>query len=195
MQWKKLLSLLAFTFLIGVTLIYGQTDDLPSFNQDRLSRQKTAMAILGTWAIGNMAVGAVGMGRSSGETRYFHQMNVGWNVVNLSIAGWAFYQAAKADPFALDAAATFQEHHNLQKLLLFNAGLDVGYMLGGAYLMERSRRGTSNAPRLKGFGRSIAVQGAFLFLFDVSTYAVFATQNDRLFPLLGPNGIGMGFKF
>ena len=38
---------------------------------------------------------------------------------------------------------------NIQKILLLNAGLDVGYMLGGLYLTERSKNTEKNPERIK----------------------------------------------
>lgn len=78
----------------------------------------------------------------------------------------------------------------MQKILLFNAGLDVGYMLGGVYLLERGKREVKNAERLRGFGRSILLQGAFLFVFDLSLHTVLSSDNPKLKPLLTQSSIG-----
>ena len=57
-------------------------------------------------------------------------------------------------------------------------------MLGGLYLTERSKN-TKKAPeRMKGFGKSILHQGAFLFVFDLSVYFVNAAANPQLKPFL-----------
>jgi hypothetical protein len=57
-------------------------------------------------------------------------------------------------------------------------------MLGGAYLIERSKNTVENPERLKGFGRSIILQGSFLFAFDLATYLVHANQNKDIPKLL-----------
>ncbi len=161
-----------------------QSTDLTSFNQNRLQRQKNAMLVLGTWAIGNIAVGSIMAGRSEGVNKNFHLMNAGWNIINLGLAGAGYYTAIKTDPAALDMYGSLQAHHGIQKTLLFNAGLDVGYMAGGFYLMERSKNADKNADRLKGFGQSIVLQGAFLFVFDLTVYFLNAKHNSVFQDLL-----------
>lgn len=156
------------------------------------------MVILGGWAVGNIALGGILRGQHQGVEREFHNMNIGWNLVNLGIATFGYISAAKSDPSALDLYTSINEHHGFQKTLLFNAGLDIGYMLGGAYLMERSKNVEKNADRLKGFGRSIILQGGFLFVFDVVNYFIFASDNDKIQPLIGMDFMGntqMGFAY
>lgn len=179
---------------LGITAL-AQDTDLLQFNKDRLGRERTAMLVLGTWAVSNIAVGSVMTGKTSGENRSFHQMNAGWNAINLAIAGYGYYIAAKTDAASLDLVTSMKDNHNLQKLLLLNAGLDVGYLLGGAYLMEKAKNTENRPERLKGFGRSIVLQGAFLLAFDVSTYWIMASKNNQLEPLIGPDGLGMVFRF
>lgn len=145
------------------------------------------MTILGTWALGNIAVGATLMGKREGEDKYFHQMNLGWGAVNVALAGFGYYTASKTDPATLDLYASMNAQHQLQKILLLNTGLDIGYMLGGAYLIEHSKNTAldKKPERLEGFGKSIILQGAFLFVFDLTTYFVLASNNEDLRPLLG----------
>lgn len=158
------------------------------------------MIILGVWAVGNMATGAVLRGNRVGEDRYFHDMNIAWNAVNLTIAGLGYYASMKADPASFDMASSIHEQYKIQKILLFNAGLDVGYMLGGVYLMERSKNTNNNPERLKGFGKSIVLQGGFLFAFDVVTYMVHTRGNGEIPALLqglsfNGQGIGIYWQF
>lgn len=139
-------------------------------------------------------------GQQEGSTRYFHEMNAGWGAVNLVIAGLGYWASTKADPGSFDLAASVNEQHKIQKILLLNTGLDVGYMLGGAYLIERSKNTTNKPERLEGFGKSILLQGAFLFVFDIGTYLIHQRSNSELDTLLnslqvGPGGIGLQLQF
>lgn len=173
---------------------------LPDLNADRLVRQRRAMTVLGTWAIGNIAVGAALQGRREGTDRYFHRMNAYWNLVNLGLAGVSLYTISQTDPAAFDLMATFREQQKIKQILLFNAGLDVGYMLGGAYLTERAKRPDAAQPeRLRGFGRSIILQGAFLFVFDLGAYLYLRSGDASLYEKLqvstGPDGVGMIWHF
>jgi len=81
-----------------------------------------------------------------------------------------------------------------------NTGLDVGYMLGGLYLIERSKNAEKKPERLKGFGKSIILQGAFLFAFDLTAYFIQAADNSKLEPVLSSvyfsgDQIGMVINF
>ena len=50
---------------------------------------------------------------------------------------------------------------------------------------ERSKTATKNAEQMKGFGRSIILQGAFLFVFDVANHIWHASANPGIQKLLG----------
>ncbi len=178
------LFLLISTLLSLSVIAYAQVGDLTDFNQQRLNRQKTGMLVLGGWAVANIAGGLVLQNNTDGSDKYFHLMNAGWNGVNLAIAGLGYYGAMNSDPSSLDLMGTIQEQYKFQKILLFNAGLDIGYMAGGLYLMERSKNTVNNPERLKGFGRSIILQGGFLFAFDLVNYFIHASHNEALSPLL-----------
>jgi hypothetical protein len=195
--------LLTSTLLCFFTLLCAQQPSLLELNQNRLQKQKVAMSVLGTWAIGNIAAGLALQSNREGAEKYFHQMNAGWNAVNLAIAGFGYWGVMRTDPGNLGLFESWEEQHKFQKILLFNAGLDIGYMAGGAYLWERSRReGEANPARLEGFGKSIILQGAFLFAFDLTTYFILAADNKDWAPLLsqfdlemGLNQIGLTLRF
>ena len=172
------------SLLFLATLTWGQSMMLTDFNQQRLKKQQAAMLVLGAWAVGNVGSGLALRGQTTGADRYFHEMNIGWGAINLTLAGLGYWSSMKADPGSFDLASTIAEQHKIQKILLLNTGLDVGYVLGGAYLIERSKNTTDNPERLKGFGRSIILQGGFLFVFDLATYLVHANQNKDIPKLL-----------
>jgi hypothetical protein len=193
--------LLTLTFVNFLVIAYAQTDSrLTDFNAERLQKQKVSMMILGGWAVGNIALGATLASQRDGEDRYFHAMNAGWNLVNLGLATAGYLSAVKADPSALSLYESINEQHSIQKIFLFNAGLDVGYMLGGAYLMERAKNTENKPERLRGFGKSIVLQGAFLFAFDLGAYYWQASGNSDLQPLLeglsfSGNGVQLRLQF
>jgi hypothetical protein len=93
-------------------------------------------------------------------------MNAYWNVVNLGIAGFGFWQESQVA--ALNFWEIFAAQQQIEKVLLFNAALDLGYMAIGLLLIERGRR--LEKERWIGFGKSILLQGAFLLLFDAILY-------------------------
>ncbi len=156
-----------------------------AFNARRLQLNQRGMAVLGTWAVGNIAAGfALRKGPTDDPQRYFHEMNAYWNVVNLALAGAGLWQARRA-PVALSLSQTVQKHYNIRQLLLFNAGLDVGYMAAGAYLKERGQRPEkSAAAKWIGYGQSILWQGAFLFVFDLVLFGAHQRHGKRALPFL-----------
>ena len=193
-------AILTLTFINFLTLAFAQVQGLTDINGQRLEKQRVSMLILGSWAVGNIALGATLATRREGEDKYFHAMNAGWNLVNLGLATAGYLSAVKADPAAFDLYATINEQHKLQQIFLFNAGLDVGYMMGGLYLMERSRRTENKPERLMGFGKSILLQGAFLFVFDLGAFLWQSQGNGALQPLLEGlsftgNSVGMAWRF
>lgn len=195
----KLIRLFAlFIGLIFAGVVYGQsTVSLPDFNRAEQLHQERAMLVLGGWALANIALGASLQGSRAGSDRYFHRMNGYWNLVNLGIAGFGYYAAQQLDPGGFDLATSINKHHGFQKMLLFNAGLDVGYVLGGLYLTERAKNRPDQRDRLRGFGQSIMLQGGFLFAFDLVNYFIARTRTSDIPLLLGPTpeGIGMTLTF
>ena len=191
---KRLILLNALLWL--PLIIEAQNLMLEEFNRDRIKTQQTSMLILGGWAVTNIAIGGIAMTQTNGVTKHFHQMNAAWNLVNLSLATVGYLGTLKIDPASLGLYESTKAFYNLQKTFLFNAGLDLGYMAGGAYLIERSRRENVNSDLLKGFGRALILQGAFLFLFDVGATIAQSNHSDLLKTTLGGlsfNGQQVGF--
>lgn len=166
-----------------------QADQIQAIDLKRQRYNKQGMLILGSWAIGNMAWGASQLGSSSGRVRGFHEMNIGWNAVNLAIAGVGYYSASRAVEGG-SLLLSLQEQHSIEKVLLVNAALDVGYMVGGLYLIERGQR--RDQPRLHGWGQSVVLQGAFLFSFDLIKYFFHRANTQALYPLLEKVQVGGG---
>lgn len=195
----KVTTILASIILGSIGIIKAQSthDDLEQVNEKRLQLNQNGMKVLGGWAAGNIIAGGVGMARSEGSTRYFHQMNIAWNGVNLAIAGLGYFGSKKsASSFTLKE--TIREFHSFEKILLFNGGLDVGYIATGAYLWERGLRKDSD--RLKGYGQSLILQGGFLLTFDLIMYFASRKQSNKLLKALDgvslqPDGISYRHTF
>ncbi len=175
---KRLLLFVLVQFLFtGWILAQNSTPNLEQINRDRIQLNSNGMFVLGGWAITNIAIGGIGMTQTGGRTKYFHQMNAAWNTVNLGIAGFGYYGLSNSS-LDLSLSDTINEFHNFENILLFNAGLDVGYMAIGAYLWERGLRKESD--RLVGYGQSMILQGGFLFTFDIILYLLSRNQSRSL---------------
>ena len=81
------------------------------------------------------------------------QQAIGWGIIDALIA--LFAGRPNSEPFS---------GKTLRLILLFNAALDVLYMLGGLTL-ARTKGATDEKMRGQGWG--IALQGLFLFKFDL----------------------------
>jgi len=163
-------SLVIFMLLLSIPAI--SQNDYSNFYSESLKINNTGMVVLGSWAILNISTGAYGWSRYTGQSKYFHQMNLFWNVVNLSIAGIALYGNAHTDYSTWEQGMFLEKHLKTQNLFLINAGLDIGYMGGGLLLRHFSGRRPNNSDRLKGYGNSVILQGAFLFVFDLVMYGL-----------------------
>ena len=166
MKTSKNFQFIPIFLIISLPVLGQGLPDFESINQTRLDYNLKGMLILGTWAVVNLILGALASFRTSGQTQAFHQMNAYWNVVNLGIAGFGFWQATQVA--ALNFWEIFVAQQQIEKVLLFNAALDLGYMAIGLLLIERGRR--LEKERWIGFGKSILLQGAFLILFAAILY-------------------------
>ncbi|MBC8081757.1 MAG: hypothetical protein H7Z21_00975 [Hymenobacter sp.] len=161
-------------------------DLLPAVNQARELLAERGMAVLGAWALLNLLVSGYRVNQSGGRTeaRYFHQMNLGWNFVNVLLAVWGMLQAHPNQVSGLTLADSLTTQFTFEKVLLFNAGLDVAYVCVGSWLRARAATAPRLPERLLGFGRSLWLQGGFLLVFDVSFYFVYHQQAARLLQLV-----------
>lgn len=193
-------SIFALTFLVLMLQnAYPRTDDWVEFDSNRHQINTYAMITLGSWAVGNMAVNGALYRSGERDRKYFYQMNIAWNAVNLAIAGFGLYGALNPDT-TLTLFESVQRQSTIEKILLFNAGLDVGYIMTGFYLKERGNNSLKHHDRLKGYGNSLVLQGGFLFLFDLTVYFIQAGNHGLMKKLLdqvtlAPGSIGIALNF
>ncbi len=212
MQSGKLLSHLYFSFhamkvsnylflisLLISPIAFNQIQTLNEFNSKRVQYVEKGMLTLGAWSFANIASGTIGYLSSSGEARYFHQMNAGWNIVNAVIAGTGYFQNKKrVNPSSL--SESILEQRKVEQAYLFNTALNFTYISTGLLLKSQAQHTTDNFHRFQGYGNSLILQGGFLFLFDLSSYLIHkANRNKRLNPLLekieiADQGIGVKIK-
>lgn len=117
--------------------------------EERLTR------VLAGWAAACVVVGA-GLALRA-DTRSFGRQSAAWGVVDGAIAYAGIRARRSRGP--TDPA-------RLRRVLLVNAGLDVGYVAGGAWL--------TRSARWRGDGQAVIVQGLFLLVLDCSAAAALA---------------------
>ncbi|MGZ3813650.1 MAG: DUF6992 family protein [Mucilaginibacter sp.] len=154
--------------IIACTHAFAQ-DSLKTFNNLRTKTTSNGMAVLGSWGMVNLGVGAYGWSSSTGnESRYFYQMNVIWGAVNFSTALINYTGLQKNKNKKLTAAETLKQQEKMEKIFLINGGLDIAYLGTGLYL--KLAGDSRNSPMMKGYGSSILIQGGFLLIFDGLMY-------------------------
>lgn len=144
-----------------------------SFSEASLAANNAGMYVLGGWALANMAASAYGWVAFEGEKKYFSQMNLFWNVVNLSIAGFALYSNYSTDVSLMSEGELLARHLKTERLFLINSGLDVGYMGAGLLMRHLSSNSEKRGDLLKGYGNAVILQGGFLLVFDMVMYFIF----------------------
>lgn len=171
MKGEKRVVLSGIFLLTAITVV--AQGGAKTFGEASLAANNTGMYILGGWALANMAAGAYGWATFEGERKYFSQMNLFWNVVNLSIAGIALYSSYSTDLITAGTEEILAKHLKTEKLFLINSGLDVGYMGAGFLMRHLSGRAEKRADLLRGYGNAVILQGGFLLVFDMAMYFIF----------------------
>lgn len=169
---------------------------LPDFNQKRTELNRKGLTVLGGWAVGNLVANGLALRNATGSNKAFYQMNLAWAGVDLALAGIGVLGTRRARTDA-SVYESLEEQQKFEKLFLVNTGLDVAYVAGGFYLMERAKARPKNSERNDGYGRSLVLQGGFLFLFDGVMYAAHRAhfkRNSRFWRRLEVAERGVGVK-
>ena len=201
-QWffirNSVISISLFLWLIPGS-VHGQSEYVNYYGQS-LRINNIGMAVLGSWALANISVGAYGWSQNTGQRAYFHQMNLFWNTVNLSIAGFALYSNLTADYSLLSGEELLEKQFKTQRLYLINAAVDVGYVSAGFLLKHLATKYPKNEFRLRGYGNSVILQGSFLFVFDLVMYGLLQSrradflQQVSISPLQDAYGLALTFQ-
>lgn len=155
--------------LLGSWFSYAQLND---YNAERLTIDKGLMLTLGGWATGNLVVGGAGWATTpKGEAHYFHQMNFFWNTVNLGLAIPGYLKARKEN-VNLSFAETLRSQYKTETIFLINSGLDIAYISSGVLLRSEARFNPERRDLFTGYGNSLIMQGGFLFIFDLTAFAL-----------------------
>ena len=145
---------------------------LNQFHVEKSTIDQRLMLGLGSWAVTNFIVSGIGWATvPNGEARYFHQMNVLWNTVNLGLAIPGYLKAKKEVP-PHTLAETMRLQRKTENIFLLNTGLDVLYVSSGFMLRNLAEKNVVKKDQYNGFGDGMIMQGGFLFLFDLTAYAI-----------------------
>ena len=176
-------------------------DSLAAYNLHRISITRTGMKVLGSWGIVNIAGGAVTyFTTTQDEWKYFSEMNVVWGAVNTGIAAMSLAGIRREMAIKMDYQQSYGRYRANKKLYLINAGLDVIYIGAGIGLTAYAQNTNKDQPIYSGFGKSIAVQGIFLLLFDNIMFSANQLDNSKWFRLMNEirftgNSVGFNHSF
>ena len=166
------------TFLI--LLIFAKmsiAQDLTSINKDRQKLSREGMTFLTSWAATNIAGGTTAYYLAKDpEWKYFHEMNVFWNTVNLGLGISGLMSERKAKT-ALNLEQSIKAQKKIERIFLINSGIDLLYIGGG--LAMRQMQNAKNPERMRGYGNALILQGSFLLLFDGVEYFLHRSNGYR----------------
>lgn len=171
--------------------------EIANYYQKQQKINKSGLKMLSYWASGNILIGSMSYFFIQ-DTYYqgFAAMNAGWNIVNLGIGlSGIVSKSSKSEP---TFASILKENAKLEKIYLFNAGLDFGYMAGGFWLRQY---GISNQSQLwMGAGEAVVLQGLFLAIFDGIMYYRHFKHGKNLYKSIEKveinlKGNGLEFRF
>jgi hypothetical protein len=180
---KNMLLLIVLGLTTLTSAAQQNSDALYRFEKQRVQYTKNAMLVLGGWSAVNLTVSAFATKTHNREMRYFHQMNVMWNSINLGFAAMGYWGAGKENIKNPTLRSVLKHQNGSEKTFLFNAGLDCAYIATGLYLTERSKSRVDPA-KLKGYGNAIMFQGGFLLLFDGVNYFIHNRHGKKLNAML-----------
>lgn len=164
---------------------------LQDVHERAVRTEQRGMAVLGGWAVANIAGGVAGSLLADDPTRKaFHQGNAAWNTVNLAIAGAGLVgtrRRAAEDP---QWPALPVQLANQRGVFLLNLGLDVAYTSSGALLWT-----IQDDPTRQGYGQALVLQGAFLGVFDLSMALLNARCAAPLRPYVSGDSVGVAVSF
>ena len=165
-----------FIFIIFSIPLFAQNFEKNIPEEKILERD--GMIFLTSWAGINIAGGSAAyfMAREP-EWKYFHEMNVFWNTVNLGLGIAGLCNSINQKKYNQDKESRIRQLKKTETVFLVNAGLDVLYISSG-FAMKHFADKSDNPARLNGYGNALIMQGTFLFLFDGIEYLLL--RNFRL---------------
>jgi hypothetical protein len=181
-------SLLLTVFYLGVWAQKADTNlvniDLKKYNTERILMTRNSMYVLGGWSVANLVTSGVGWAKGKGSNQYFHQGNVLWNIVNLSIVVPNLLSTKRNLNKIYSGKQTLKYQRDAEVTYLVNLGLDAGYMVTGLAMREYALNHPTNKSvnRLNGLGTSLLLQGGFLLLYDATMYSLHRQHSLKLTP-------------
>jgi len=145
-----------------------KTDSLLIHN-NFFQNQQASLSLLSGWSVANLSISPYATNNLFNPKTlndHFHQMNFMFNVVNGAIAGFAHYEVNRRSKLSWTLSDIEQQRRKATKSIKINMGLDLSYIIGGFILNNLSTQNKNNTNQFKGYGNSLILQGAYLFIYD-----------------------------
>jgi len=189
-------------FVIGMFLCVGAKSQINAdYLADSYRINKNGMFVLSGFSIANITSSLIGLQNNNATNTAFHQMNIGWNGVNLILGASGLWQAYHPKNYS-NATESMRFGLKTEQLFLVNAVLDIGYIAGGALVKETRYRNPSNWNQATGWGNAIMYNGSFLLAFDGVMYVLHHHHNKKIWNAMQqiqlgylPNGFNLSVKF
>jgi len=128
--------------------------------------QQRRMSLLLGWGLFSIVAGLLAQRNPRAFWKQFGLQALTWGAIDAALALFGLNGANKKEErFALGelgARDEAKEARGFHRILLINTGLDVLYIAGGAWLLQRFKGRDDR----QGMGVGVMVQGVWLFLFD-----------------------------
>ena len=165
---------------------------------ERIDITRNYMTALGAWGLLNVVQGSISATNTVGPEHYFHQMSAYFNAVNVGIAAAGFLGIKKQLLKTNTLTSEIQAQRQIQKILLINSALDVGYFATGLILRNVGIKNLN--PKTQGYGGSIMLQGTILLVYDLLQYGAHHKNGKKLGQKIGvwsfgPTTTGMGLSY
>ena len=128
--------------------------------------QQRRMSLLLGWGLLSVIAGFVVQRNPQSFWKQFGLQALLWGAIDAVLALFGLTGANKKEERyvrgELDTTDEQKEARNFYCILLINTGLDVGYVVGGVWIMQHFKTRSDR----RGMGLGIIIQGLWLFLFD-----------------------------
>lgn len=177
------------TFMLFILILSFQYKSIAQKN-NQLAAYNTVengMIFLGTAAITNIGVSSYQL-ISTDNNKDFHTMNIGWNSVNLILAGLGLRSNNKLKNSNMPAEDLKDYIRKQRNIVWINAGVDIGYVALGIWRRDK------NVDQ----GNAIIYNGILLFAFDtifgLALHNKFKKPFSQKFTFdFVPNGFGVTY--
>lgn len=139
-------------------------DELRDFDDRFRIILRRHLSVLAWWSLLSALVGLPAIFLSTGPWPYFWMMTCSWAAINFAIVVGILYHTAYQRFARGNTFQRFRVQWHMEKMLLFNVGLDIAYVCAGLYLHTLGRLPDVAYPELwTGFGWAVLLQGVYLF--------------------------------